>query len=39
MQVELVLDERCLDSCELLTIATKTNSASYCFKEIAYTES
>ena len=36
MQVELLLDERCLNSCELLMIETKTNFASYCFKEIAY---
>ena len=36
MQVELFLDESCLNSCELLTIKTKTNFASYCFKEIAY---
>ena len=36
MQVELFLDESCLNSCELLMIETKTNFASYCFKEIAY---
>ena len=36
MQVELFLDESCLNSCELLMIKTKTNFASYCFKEIAY---
>ena len=36
MQVGLFLDESCLNSCELLMIETKTNSASYCFKEIAY---
>ena len=36
MQVELFLDENCLNSCELLMIETKTNFASYCFKEIAY---
>ena len=35
-QVELFLDESCLNSCELLMIKTKTNFASYCFKEIAY---
>ena len=33
MQVELFLDESCLNSCELLMIKTKTNFASYCFKE------
>ena len=33
MQVELFLDESCPNSCELLT---KTNFASYCFKEISY---
>ena len=36
VQVELFLDESCLNSCELLMIETKTNFASYCFKEIAY---
>ena len=36
MQVELFLDESCLNSCELLMIKTKTNFASSCFKEIAY---
>ena len=36
MQVELFSDEICLNSCELLMIETKTNSASYCFKEIVY---
>ena len=36
MQVEMFSDESCLNSCELLMIKTKTNSASYCFKEIAY---
>ena len=38
-QVELFLDESCLNSSELLyMIKTKTNFASYCFsfKEIAY---
>ena len=35
MQVELFLDESCLNSCELLMIETKTSFASYCFKEIA----
>ena len=35
MQVELFLDENCLNSCELLMIETKTNFSSYCFKEIA----
>ena len=33
MQVELFLDESCLNSCEWLMIKTKTNFASYCFKE------
>ena len=33
MQVELFLDESCLNSCELLMIKRKTNFASYCFKE------
>ena len=33
MQVELFLDESCLNSCELLMIKTKKNFASYCFKE------
>ena len=33
MQVELFLDESCLNSCELLMIKTKTNFASYCLKE------
>ena len=33
LQVELLLDESCLNSCELLMIETKTNFASYCFKE------
>ena len=33
MQVELFLDESCLNSCELFMIKTKTNFASYCFKE------
>ena len=33
MQVELFLDQSCLNSYELLMIKTKTNSASYCFKE------
>ena len=33
MQVELFLDESCLNSWELLMIKTKTNFASYCFKE------
>ena len=35
MQVELFLDESCLNSCELLMIKikTKTNLAPYCFKE------
>ena len=33
MQVELFLDESCLNPCELLMIKTKTNFASYCFKE------
>ena len=33
MQVELFLDESCLNSCELLMIKTKTNFASYCSKE------
>ena len=33
MQVELFLDKSCLNSCELLMIKTKTNFASYCFKE------
>ena len=32
MQVELFLDESCLNSCELLMIETKTNFASYCFR-------
>ena len=36
MQVELFLDENCLNSCELLMIKTKANFASDCFKEIAY---
>ena len=36
MQVELFIDESCLNSCESLMIETKTNFASYCFKEIAY---
>ena len=36
MQVELFLDESCLNSCKLLMIKTKTNFASYCFKEVAY---
>ena len=36
MQVELFFDESCLNSCELLMIKTKTNFASYCFKEIAF---
>ena len=36
MQVELFLDESCLNFCELLMIETKTSFASYCFKEIAY---
>ena len=36
MQVELLLDESCLNSCELPMIETKTNFASYCFKEIIY---
>ena len=36
MQVELFLDESCLNSSELLMIETKTNFASYCFQEIAY---
>ena len=36
MQVELFLDESCLNSCELLMIETKTNFTSYCFKEIAH---
>ena len=36
MQVELFSDESYLNSCELLMIETKTNFASYCFKEIAY---
>ena len=35
MQVELFLDESFLNSCELLMIKTKTNFASYCFKERA----
>ena len=35
MQVELFFDESYLNSCELLMIKTKTNFASYCFKEIA----
>ena len=33
MQVEMFLDESCLNSCELLMMKTKTNFASYCFKE------
>ena len=33
MQVELFLDESCLNSCELLMIKTRTNFASCCFKE------
>ena len=33
MQVELFLDESCLNSCELLMIKAKTNFASYCFKK------
>ena len=33
VQIELFLDESCLNSCELLMIKTKTNFASYCFKE------
>ena len=36
IQAELFLDDSCLNSCELLMIETKTNFASYCFKEIAY---
>ena len=36
MQVELFLDESCLNSCELFITKIKTNFASYCFKEIAY---
>ena len=36
MQVGMFFDESCLNSCELLMTETKTNSASYCFKEIAY---
>ena len=36
MQEELFLDESCLNSCELLMTETKTNFASYCFKEIGY---
>ena len=36
MQVELFLDESCLNSCESLMIEKKTNFASYCFKEIDY---
>ena len=33
IQVESFLDESCLNSCELLMIKTKTDFASYCFKE------
>ena len=33
IQVELFLDESCLNSCELLMMKTKTNFASNCFKE------
>ena len=39
MQVELFLDEGCLNSCELLMIETKTNFASYCFKNCLQHES
>ena len=35
MHIELLSDESCLNSCKLLMTETKTNSASYCFKEIA----
>ena len=36
MQVGLFSEESCLNSCKLLMIKTKTNFASYCFKELAY---
>ena len=37
MQVEFFLDESCLNSYELLMNETKTNFASYCFKEMPIT--
>ena len=33
MPVDMFLDECYLNSCELLMVKTKTNFASYCFKE------
>ena len=36
MQVGLFTEESCLNSCKLLMRKTKTNFASYCFKEIAH---
>ena len=35
MQVKLFSDESCLNSRDSLMIETKTNFASYCFKEFA----